>query len=70
MTPNQRALWPGHVRRAFAGVGFRTTALHYVDRRWSDNLGWMRRTYDFLTQWLPQRFRANKFLVILERGAA
>jgi SAM-dependent methyltransferase len=70
MTPNQRALWPGQVARAFARVGFRPTSLHYVDRRWSDNLGWMRRTYDLLTLWLPQRFRTNKFLVILERRAA
>lgn len=69
MTPNQRALWPGQVARGFAPVGFRATALHYVDRRWSDSLGWMRRTYDLLTRWLPQRFRANKFLVILERHA-
>lgn len=70
MTPNQRALWPGQVSRAFASIGFRTSGLHYVDRRWSDNLGWMRRAYDLLTRWLPQRFRANKFLLILERRAA
>lgn len=68
MTPNQRALWPGQVTRAFTSVGFRTTALHYVDRRWSDSMGWARRTYDVLTSWLPRRFRANKFLVILERA--
>jgi len=70
MTPNQRALWPGAVRRAFTPVGFRPTALYYVDRRWSDNLGWMRRTYDALTFWLPKRFQTNKFLVIFERRPA
>ncbi len=70
MTPNQRALWPGSLSRSFARVGFHMEVLHYVDRRWSDNLGWMRRTYDLLTFWLPKRFRVNKFLVILERRAA
>jgi len=68
MTPNQRALWPGPVRRAFERVGFRRTAFIYVDRRWSDNLGWMRQTYDLLTRWLPKRYRANKFLMVLERS--
>jgi SAM-dependent methyltransferase len=70
MSRNQRALWPGAVTRAFAGVGFLRTGLRYVDLRWSDNLGWMRRTYDALTLWLPERFRANKFLVVFERRAA
>ena len=69
MTTNQRALWPGVVSHSFAQVGFRTTTLTYVDRRWADSHGWMRGTYDLLTRWLPQRYRTNKFLVILERSA-
>ena len=67
MSANQRALWPGGVKRTFKRVGFQATALHYVDRRWADDLGWIRRTYDVVTRWLPERFRANKFLIILER---
>jgi len=70
MTPNQRALWPGTVARCFRRVGYRVTAVDYIDLRWSDSLGWARSTYDLLTRWLPQRFRANKFLMILDRAAA
>ena len=70
MTPNQRALRPGPVSAAFAPLGFRATAVHYVDRKWSDSLGWVRGTYEALTTWLPNRFRANKFLIILEKRAA
>ena len=70
MTPNQRALRPGRVRRAFARLGFGVTAVHYVDRKWSDNLGWLRGGYETLTAWLPNRFRANKFLIILEKRPA
>jgi SAM-dependent methyltransferase len=70
MTPNQRALRPGPVAAVFAPLGFRVTAVHYLDRKWSDSLGWVRRTYETLTSPLPERFRANKFLVILEKRAA
>jgi SAM-dependent methyltransferase len=70
MTPNQRALRPGPVAAAFAPLGFRVAAVHYVDRKWSDNLGWVRGTYETLTAWLPNRYRANKFLIILEKRAA
>ena len=70
MTPNQRALWPGQVDRAFKDVGFKPTFLEYVDRRWNDSMGWARRTYDAATFWLPKSYRANKFLVILERSPA
>jgi SAM-dependent methyltransferase len=70
MTPNQRALRPGPVAAAFAPLGFSATAVHYVDRKWSDKLGWVRGTYEALTVWLPTRFRANKFLIILEKRAA
>jgi SAM-dependent methyltransferase len=70
MTPNQRALRPGPIGKAFEPLGFRITAVHYMDRKWSDSLGWVRSTYEALTAWLPNRFRANKFLVILEKRAA
>lgn len=68
MTRNQRALRPAQVVRGFEPLGLHPVALHFVDRRWSDRLGWMRGTYDLLTRWLPRRFRANKFLLVLERG--
>jgi SAM-dependent methyltransferase len=70
MTPNQRALRPAPVAAAFAPYGYRVAAVHYVDRKWSDSLGWVRRLYETLTAWLPKRFRANKFLIILEKRAA
>jgi SAM-dependent methyltransferase len=67
MSANQRAMWPGSVEKAFAGTGFKQTKLVFVDRRWSDDLGWVRKTYDMATRLLPESYRANKFLVILER---
>jgi len=70
MTPNQRALRPGPIAAAFSPLGFRVTAVHYVDRKWSDSLGWVRHTYEGLTARLPSRYRANKFLIILEKRAA
>lgn len=70
MTPNQRALWPGPLVSRFARVGLRATALHFVDRKWSDRLGWARRLYETVTAFLPRRFRANKFLVVFEKSAA
>jgi len=70
MTVNQRAMWPGQVTRAFKPVDFDVVKLVYVDRRWSDNMGWARRSYDLFTRWLPERYRTNKFLVILQRRAA
>lgn len=69
MTPNQRALWPHRLGPAFRAHGFDVTAVHYVDRKWSDQLGWARGLYETLTSWLPVRFRANKFLMILEKRA-
>jgi len=64
MTPNQRALWPRRLGRVFRGVGFDQRDLQYVERAWSDRLGWVRQLYGALTSWLPMRFRANKFLVV------
>ena len=68
MTPNQRALWPGRLRRIFRRQGFREAGLHYIDRPWRDRLGWARQLYRGLTAWLPLRFRANKFLMVFEKG--
>ncbi len=67
MTPNQRALWPGRLSRLLAAHGFRLSAVHYVDRDWSDRFSFIRRGYALATSWLPRRVRANKFLVILEK---
>ena len=68
MTPNQRALWPKRLRRVFQAVGFEQRDLQYIERAWSDSLGWARHLYRALTAWLPVRFRANKFLVVYERA--
>lgn len=64
---NQRALRAGSLRRVFARAGFGGFRVHYVNRSWNDTLGGvMRRTYARLSQMLPERNRANKFLFIAE----
>jgi SAM-dependent methyltransferase len=64
---NQRALRVGSLRRVFARAGFRDFRVHYVNRNWNDALGGMlRRMYSRLSQLLPERNRANKFLFIAE----
>jgi SAM-dependent methyltransferase len=64
---NQRALRPEHLQRVFSRAGFRAFRVHFVDRGWNDTVGgFVRRTYRFVTQMLPDRFRANKFLFIAE----
>lgn len=66
-TKNQRALNPSRVRRVFAGLGFRDFSVHFVDRGWSDAAGSiLRRTYRAFTRFLPERYRANKFLITAE----
>jgi len=70
LTPNQRALRPGRLRSLFGEHGFGPGVVHYVDRAWSDKFGWLRRAYVLATGWLPPRYRANKFLMILEKRSA
>ncbi len=66
-TKNQRALSPEAVRGVFEPLGFRQTALHFVDRGWSDKAGsFLRKTYQTVTAVLPDRYRANKFLMTAE----
>lgn len=67
MTPNQRALRPGGLNRVFRAVGFRRTAVRYLDLRWRDGMGLVRRAYAAFTRLLPARYRANKFLIVFER---
>lgn len=63
-TKNQRSLNPGKVRRMFEDLGFRHFTLHFADRGWNDRTGsLLRRTYRAVTSVLPERFRANKFLM-------
>lgn len=69
MTPNQRALTPRRLDKTFRRHGFTQVAVHYLDRRWRDRLGWIRSSYGFVTAGLPLRFRANKFLVIMQKHA-
>jgi ubiquinone/menaquinone biosynthesis C-methylase UbiE len=69
-TKNQRSLNPESVQRVFEPLGFRRFAVHFVDRGWNDGAGSVaRRTYRALTSVLPERFRANKFLLTAELGA-
>ena len=69
-TRNQRALWPGRLRRVFEAHGFRAGPIHYVHRPWTDREGWLakvRAVYETLTGLLPLSLRANKFLVSFEK---
>ncbi len=69
-TKNQRSLKPSAVRKAFEPLGFKRFSVQFVDRGWNDGAGSIaRRTYRALTSVLPERFRANKFLLTAELGA-
>lgn len=69
-TKNQRSLNPRSVRKVFERLGFRRFSVHYVDRGWSDAAGSVaRRAYRAATSFLPERFRANKFLLTAELGS-
>jgi hypothetical protein len=51
-------------------LGFRRFAVHFVDRGWNDAAGSIaRRVYRAVTRFLPDRFRANKFLMTAELGS-
>lgn len=67
MTPNQKALRPHGLDRIFRTVGFRRTALRYLDRAWRDGMSPVRGAYAALTRPLPARYSANKFLIVFER---
>ncbi len=70
MTRNQCALRPGALTKRFAAWGFRRRALHFVHRPWADGLSLVRRAYHGATSWLPDRLRANKFLIVFEKHGA
>ena len=69
-TKNQRALSSTTVQGIFQDLGFRGFRLHFLDRGWSDKAGsLLRRTYRTITAVLPERYRANKFLLTGELPA-
>lgn len=69
-TKNQRSLNPRRVKNVFQPLGFGRFSVHYVDRGWSDAAGSLaRRAYRAVTRFLPERFRANKFLLTAELGS-
>jgi SAM-dependent methyltransferase len=69
-TKNQISLNPAAVRKAFEPLGFRRFDVHFIDRGWNDGAGSVaRRTYRALTSVLPERYRANKFLLTAELTA-
>jgi hypothetical protein len=46
--------------------------LRFIHRAWRDDsgsMGFIRGSYDAVARVLPERFRANKFLVIYEKTA-
>lgn len=68
MTRNQVALHAGRLERLFREYGFEQRRLHYIQREWEDRLRLVRRVYGTLTFWLPDRFQANKFLIVFEKA--
>jgi SAM-dependent methyltransferase len=69
-TKNQRSLNPGKLQRMFEGLGFQRFSLRFADRGWNDRTGsLLRRTYRGITSVLPEKFRANKFLLTGELPA-
>jgi ubiquinone/menaquinone biosynthesis C-methylase UbiE len=71
-TRNQRALFPKRLNRRMSQAGFRPVLVKYVHRAWQDasgSIGLVRGVYDAAASMLPERFRANKFLVIYEKAA-
>jgi SAM-dependent methyltransferase len=69
-TKNQRSLNPRRVQSVLEPLGFRRFTVYFVDRGWSDSAGSLaRRAYRGLTSLLPERFRANKFLMMAELAA-
>jgi ubiquinone/menaquinone biosynthesis C-methylase UbiE len=71
-TRNQRSLFPDRLNSRMAKAGFRPVFLKFIHRPWRDDSGSMsliRRAYDTVAAMLPERFRANKFLVIYEKTA-
>ena len=66
-TRNQRSLSPGTVRKTFASLGFKRFKVDFIDRGWNDSAGSIaRQLYRTLTSFLPERYRANKFLLTAE----
>lgn len=69
-TKNQTSLNPEAVKKVFEPLGFKRFVVTFVDRGWNDGAGSIaRRTYRAVTSVLPERYRANKFLLTAELGA-
>jgi len=70
-TKNQRALWPKRLNRTMSRAGFKVVSMKYIHRAWRDDssaMGLIRKTYDGISSVLPEKFRANKFLVVYEKA--
>jgi len=68
-TRNQRSLFPRRLNRRMARAGFRPVLVKYVHRPWDDASGLLklvRRIHDGVASILPEKYRANKFLVVYE----
>jgi ubiquinone/menaquinone biosynthesis C-methylase UbiE len=72
-TCNQRALFPGKLHRRMARSGLTPSLMRYIHRAWQDDkglFGLVRKVYDGVARFLPERFRANKFLVTYTRSGS
>lgn len=68
-TRNQRSVFPKKLDRRMAKAGFRPRLLHFVHRAWEDDSSGhalIRRVHDGVVSVLPEKFRANKFLVVYD----
>lgn len=71
-TKNQRALFPKKLDKRMKRAGFSPDTFRYVHRAWADDkraFGLIRGTYDAIARRLPEKFRANKFLVTYQKSA-
>jgi SAM-dependent methyltransferase len=65
MTPNQRALYPGRLRRIFEKHGFSQFEFSWIDIHvpYAGITGWLTKIYAGLTKILPTKNRCNKFVM-------
>jgi ubiquinone/menaquinone biosynthesis C-methylase UbiE len=71
-TKNQRALFPKNLNKRMARAGFKPDSFRYTHRAWQDDkksFGFIRSIYDGVTRLLPEKFQANKFLVIYKTSS-
>jgi SAM-dependent methyltransferase len=69
MSSNQRALFPGRLRRGLGKLGFSDFKFSWIDihREYGGAVGKVLNLYTSLSRLFPPRFRANKFVMSCRR---